>query len=55
MLEDNLTIEVTDTEIDYNQILLLEIDKILPFYRAEIVYPTLDDVFIAVANEEVSI
>lgn len=55
MLEDNLTIEVVDTQKDYTQILALGIDKILPFYRAEIVQPTLDDVFLAVANEEVSI
>lgn len=55
MLEDNLTIEVTHTQQDYAQILALGIDKILPFNRAEIVQPTLDDVFLAVANEEVSI
>ncbi len=55
MLEDYLTIEVADAKIDYNQILSLGIDRILPFYRAEIVYPTLDDVFLAVANEEVLI
>ena len=55
VLEDNLTIEVMDMQKDYTQILALGIDKILPFYRVEIVRPNLDDVFLAVANEEVSI
>ncbi|EHX3909897.1 ABC transporter ATP-binding protein [Listeria monocytogenes] len=49
---DTLTINVTDAQKNYFSILEFIIEKHIPIYRAEIVVPTLDDIFLAIANEE---
>ncbi|WP_228466011.1 ABC transporter ATP-binding protein [Listeria seeligeri] len=50
--KDTITIEVENIKEDYQTVLELGIENQTPFYRAEIVRPTLDDVFMEIASEE---
>lgn len=50
--EDSLTIDVFDAQKNYFSILEFIVEKHISFYRAEIVKPTLDDIFLAIASEE---
>lgn len=50
--KNTLTIEVENAQVDYSKLLKIITAKPVDFYRVEIVQPTLDDVFLAIANKE---
>ncbi|MGM0123746.1 ABC-2 type transport system ATP-binding protein [Enterococcus sp. AZ194] len=52
--DNAVTIEVNDIRKNYFELLKIGIREEYSFYRAEIVRPTLDDVFLAIASKEVT-